>query len=150
LHPLAAGQTCKFILWLDGMPTVSQNGTMTSIILRTIGYAFGVLAVYAISLDMTSPQQPSIVLGQFWYEHGSTSLQVTEAIVSRYIDPCGLIAPLGCEPFLWHPLIASTLGWPAALMFVFIMMFFLSIAYLWRGRGLRRISGRSLKRSGQR
>ena len=122
---------------------------MTSIILRTIGYAFGFLAVYTIWLDMASPQQPSIVLGQFWFEHSYTSLQVTEAIVSRYIDPCGLIAALGCAPFLWHPLIAATLGWPAALMFVFIMMFFLGIAYLWRGRNFRRVSGRSLKRSGQ-
>ena len=114
-----------------------------------IGYCFGALSVYAIWRDMTSPSNVSDAFGQFWFEHSPTSLQVTEAIISRYLDPCSLFVGLGCEPFLWHPLIATTLSWPAALMFIFLMLIFFGLARLMNGRGLRRVDGRSLKRSGE-
>ena len=117
---------------------------------RIIGYCFGLLALYAIWRDMTSPSLVSEVFGQFWFEHSPTSLQVVEAIISRYLDPCGLFVSIGCEPFLWHPLIATTLGWPAALMFIFLMLIFLGLARLISRRSLRRTTGRSLKRSGER
>ena len=117
---------------------------------RIIGYCFGLLFVYAAWRDMTSPNQFSDVFGQFWFEHSPTSLQVAEAILSRYVDPCGLFIGIGCEPFLWHPLIATTLGWPAALMFIFLMLTFLGLARVIAGRSLRRTAGRSLKRSGER
>ena len=99
---------------------------------------------------MTSTGQVSEAFGQFWFEYSPTSLQVVEAIVSRYLDPCGLFVGIGCEPFLWHPLIVTTLGWPAALMFIFLMLIFLGLARLISGRNLRRTTGRSLKRSGER
>ena len=117
---------------------------------RIIGYCFGLLSVYAAWRDMTSPNQLSQALGQFWFEHSPTSLQVVEAILSRYVDPCGLLVGIGCEPFLWHPLIATTLGWPAALMFIFLMLISLGLARVTAGRSLRRTAGRSLKRSGER
>ena len=117
---------------------------------RIIGYCFGLLSLYGIWRDMTSPDQVSEAFGQFWFEYSPTSLQAVEAIVSRYLDPCGLLVSIGCEPFLWHPLIATTLGWPAALMFIFLMLIFLGLARLISGRSLRRTTGRSLKRSGER
>jgi len=117
---------------------------------RIIGYCFGLLFIYAAWRDMTSPNQLSHALGQFWFEHSPTSLQVAEAILSRYVDPCGLLVGIGCEPFLWHPLIATTLGWPAALMFIFLMLISLGLARVTAGRSLRRTAGRSLKRSGER
>ena len=69
--------------------------------------------------------------------------------VSRYIDPCGLIVPLGCEPFLWHPLIATVLGWPAALVMLLLMVLFAGTARLIGGRSERKIRGRDLKRRGE-
>ena len=117
---------------------------------RIIGYCFGLLSVYTTWRDMASPNQSSEAFGQFWFEHSPTSLQVAEAIFSRYVDPCGLFVGIGCEPFLWHPLIATTLGWPATLMFICLMLIFLGLARVIARRGLRRTTGRSLKRSGER
>ena len=117
---------------------------------RIVGYCFGLLSVYTTWRDMTSTNKSSEAFGQFWFEHSPTSLQVAEAVFSRYVDPCGLFVGIGCEPFLWHPLIATTLGWPATLMFIFLMLISLGLARVIAGRGLRRNSGRSLKRSGER
>ena len=122
---------------------------MVSMGLRIIGYGFGLVALYAIWLDMSSTGAPSMVLGQFWSERHLTSLLISEAMVSRYIDPCGLIVSLGCAPFLWHPVIATLLGWPAALVFLLLMVFFAGLARVIRGRAERRISGRDLKRRGE-
>jgi len=122
---------------------------MVSNAIRILGYLVGLVALYAIWLDLTMSSQPSIVLGQFWFERHATSLQVTEAVISRYIDPCGLVVALGCEPFLWHPLIATLLGWPAALVLLLVMGVFLGLARLIRGRGDRKIRGRDLKRRGE-
>jgi hypothetical protein len=122
---------------------------MVSTLLRIIGYGFGLVALYAIWLDLSSTDAPSIVLGQFWSDRHLISLMIGEAVVSRYIDPCGLIVALGCAPFLWHPVIATLLGWPAALVFLLLMASFSGLARLIRGRAERRISGRDLKRRGE-
>ena len=73
------------------------------------------LTGFAIWQDLNSPFVASMVIGEMWYSAHPGSLQVTEAIISRYIDPCGLIVALDCTPFLWHPLIATILSWPAGL-----------------------------------
>jgi len=122
---------------------------MVGMIFRVLGALFGLAAAYAIWLDVTSTGQPSIVFGQFWFDHSPGSLQVAETIISRYVDPCSLIMALGCAPFLWHPFIATMLGWPAALVLLGLMLVFFGLARLFRGRGLHRIRGRSLKRSGE-
>ena len=114
-----------------------------------IGYVFGLVALYAMWLDLSSTAAPSTVLGQFWSDRHLTSLLIGEAVVSRYIDPCGLIVALGCAPFLWHPVIATLLGWPATLVFLLFAVFFAGLARLIRGRAERRISGRDLKRRGE-
>jgi hypothetical protein len=64
-------------------------------------------------------------LGQFWFYFGPNSLQVAEAIVSRYIDPCSALEVLNCSGFIWHPFISSILLLPAApflavLSFLFV------------------------------
>jgi hypothetical protein len=121
---------------------------MVNITFRTFGYVFGLVALYAIWTDISTSNSPSTVLGQFWFEHHASSLQITESVVSRYIDPCGLIIALNCEPFLWHPLVSTMLGWPAALVLIIVMALMMGIARLARGRGARRASGSALKRSG--
>ena len=64
-------------------------------------------------------------LGQLWFYFAPNSLQVAEAIVSRYVDPCSALDVLNCSGFIWHPFISSILLLPAApvlalLSFVFI------------------------------
>ena len=116
---------------------------------RIFGYLIGLMALYAMWLDLSVTDEPSKVLGQFWFEHHAASLQITEAVISRYVDPCGLIVPLGCEPFLWHPVLVTVLGWPTALVLLLLTGFFLGIARLMRGGGERKIRGRDLKRRGE-
>ena len=96
------------------------------IFLHTVGMVrlcLNLLALFAIIIavglmwqDFVS-DDPSVLLGQIWFEISPQSLQVSEAIIERYIDPCGLIPALGCSPFLWHPVIATILQWPAVLCF---------------------------------
>ena len=64
-------------------------------------------------------------LGQFWFYLAPNSLQLAEATVSRYIDPCSALEVLNCSGFMWHPFISSILLLPAApflalLSFLFI------------------------------
>ena len=122
---------------------------MISHSVRIFGYLLGAAALYAVWLDLTATTEPSIVLGQFWFERHAASLQITEAVISRYVDPCGLIVALGCEPFLWHPVLATLLGWPTAVVMLMAAGFFLGLARLIRGRGERKIRGRDLKRRGE-
>ena len=64
-------------------------------------------------------------LGQFWFHFAPNSLQITETIISRYVDPCSALDILDCSGFIWHPFISSILLMPAApilalLSFIFI------------------------------
>ena len=126
-----------------------HNRHMISNTVRIIGYLLGVAALYVLWLALTATSAPSIVLGQFWFERHAASLQVTEAIISRYIDPCGLIVALGCEPFLWHPLLATLLGWPTAVVLFMMTGLLLGLVRITRGGGDRKIRGRDLKRRGE-
>ena len=85
-------------------------------LLQVLSVCCAGLTGFVILQDLNSPFSASIVLGQLWYSAHPESLQVSEAIISRYIDPCGLLAILNCAPFLWHPLIATLLSWPAGLV----------------------------------
>ena len=64
-------------------------------------------------------------LGQFWFYFAPSSLQVAEAIVSRYIDPCSALEVLKCSGFIWHPFISSILLLPAAPFMAFISFMFI-------------------------
>jgi len=119
-------------------------------------YVFNIFAVffligagYAIWHDLTNTYTASVSLGKLWYSNNPGSLQVAEAVVSRYIDPCSLVRALDCSPFLWHPFVSTVLGWPAALVLIGLCMIF-----YWLALSLERPSGRkgrvrSLKRQGE-
>jgi len=59
-------------------------------------------------------------LGEVWFYFAPNSLQVTEAIVSRYIDPCSSLDIFNCSGFIWHPFISSILVLPAAPFFALL------------------------------
>jgi hypothetical protein len=125
-----------------------QYVLMISSILRIAGYVFGLVALYAMWLDFTMPRA-SIMLGELWSTHHLASLLISETFISRYVDPCGLVVSIGCEPFLWHPTVSTLLLWPAALALLLLMGLFCGIGRLLRRRS-RRFGGHNLKRSGER
>ena len=84
--------------------------------MRTLAIACACFTGFVIWQDLNSTFSASVKLGNIWYGAHPNSLHVSEAIISRYIDPCGLFIALDCTPFLWHPLIATLLGWPAGLV----------------------------------
>ena len=59
-------------------------------------------------------------LGQIWFYFAPNSLQVIEAVVSRYIDPCSSLEIFNCSGFIWHPFISSILVLPAAPFFTIL------------------------------
>ncbi len=89
-----------------------------------IAAIFGALALAATYKDVVTGDRSWHVIGEVWFAWSPTSLQVGEAIVSRYIDPCGAFAGLGCAPFLWHPVIATVLTWYAAPVFIILTLAF--------------------------
>ena len=66
-------------------------------------------------------------LGQFWYHFAPNSLQITETIISRYIDPCSALDILDCSGFIWHPFISSILLMPAAPTLALISFIFVAL-----------------------
>ena len=119
-------------------------------VFRIIATLAGLVAAYAIWQDLTSSYSASAPLGQLWYLYSPTTLQTSESIISRYIDPCGLIMALDCSPFLWHPVIATILGWPAALVMIGFSIIFWWVGSLF-GRNVTRSkkATRSFKRQGE-
>ena len=117
---------------------------MFRMFLRLMAMGCGIATSYAIWQDLNSPFSASVKLGKIWYKLHSGSLQTTEAIVSRYIDPCGLIISLDCTPFLWHPFIATLLGWPAGLVGVVIT------GIMWFFGGPKQRDARSTRRTAAR
>ena len=73
-------------------------------------------------------------LGQFWFYFAPNSLQVAEAIVSRYIDPCSALKVLNCSGFIWHPFISSILLLPAAPFFALLSFLFIGFGIKKSGR----------------
>ena len=73
-------------------------------------------------------------LGQFWFYFAPNSLQVVEAIVSRYIDPCSALEVLNCSGFIWHPFISSILLLPAAPFFALLSFLFIGFGIKKSGR----------------
>ena len=80
-------------------------------------------------------------LGQFWFYFAPNSLQVAEAIVSRYIDPCSALEVLNCSGFIWHPFISSILLLPAAPFFG--LLSFLLMGYGIKKSGRKKISNQT-------
>ena len=63
---------------------------------------------FDVSLHMNS-KQGITQIGEIWFYFSPSSLQLTESIVSRYIDPCSALDVLNCSGFIWHPFISSIL-----------------------------------------
>ena len=78
-------------------------------------------------------------LGQFWFYFAPNSLQVAEAIVSRYIDPCSALEVLNCSGFIWHPFISSILLLPAA-------PFLALLSFLLIGFGLKKSARKKISK----
>ena len=107
--------------------------------MKTLAIACACFTGFVIWQDLNSTFSASVKLGNIWYGAHPNSLHVSEAIISRYIDPCGLIIALNCTPFLWHPLIATLLGWPAGLVG------FVLTGILWFFGNPKRRDGRAAK-----
>ena len=119
-------------------------------------YVFNIFAIffffgagYAIWQDLTNIYTASVPLGKLWYSNNPGSLQVAEAFVSRYVDPCSLVRALDCSPFLWHPFVSTVLGWPAALVLIGLSMIFYWFSLALERRSGRKGRARSLKRQGE-
>ena len=104
-------------------------------ILKIIGVAFFVIGITVSIKDINEPERPWNVIGEVWFEYAPTSLQMTETVISRYIDPCSLLGALECEPFIWHPAISTMLEWYATPSFI---VFGLILIIIGRWLGLRR------------
>lgn len=85
---------------------------------------FTLLTLWFIIQNMRDGNADALLFGQVWFYYAPSSLQVAEAVVERYLDPCSLIQALSCTPFLWHPGIATILQWPASLAFGTLAVFF--------------------------
>ena len=94
----------------------------------TFGLIFFVISVFGIFLDVVLHIDGNVgytQIGQIWYKYAPNSLQIAEAIVSRYIDPCSSLEILNCSGFVWHPIISSFLVFPAGLTFGFLTVVFI-------------------------
>ena len=88
---------------------------------------FFVITIFSTSYDvhlLIDGKAPSFSsIGEFWFALSPTSLQISEAVVSRYVDPCSLFTSLECDPFLWHPIISSFLLMPSTPTLIIINIF---------------------------
>ena len=103
-------------------------------ILILLGISFFLLTLvsnyFDIALQLDSKEEIT-QLGQLWFYFSPNSLQLTEAIISRYIDPCSALEVLNCSGFIWHPFISFILSLPAA-------PFLAILSFLFIGFGLRK------------
>ena len=87
-----------------------SEDTPMRLVLRAIGWTFLSIALILLGRDLihfaTEGRFEPIVLGFLWHSLHSSSLQLAEAAVSRYV-----------HPFLWHPVITTILLWPAFAVF---------------------------------
>ena len=97
--------------------------------------------------DVRANDEAARLLGQVWYEASPGSLQLTEALIDRYIDPCGLMPFLGCDTFIWHPFISTLLNWPAGMVLGLFGIIILLLSSMMTKRG--RKSVRNLKKEGR-
>ena len=94
----------------------------------TFGLIFFSISVLGIYLDVLlhiNDNAGYTQIGQMWYKYAPNSLQIAEAIVSRYIDPCSSLEILNCSGFVWHPVISTFLILPAGLTFGILTIFFI-------------------------
>ena len=94
----------------------------------TVGLIFFAMSVLGIYLDVLLHIDGNVgytQIGQIWYKYAPNSLQIAEAIVSRYIDPCSSLEILNCSGFVWHPILSTFLIFPVGLTFGILTIFFI-------------------------
>ena len=94
----------------------------------TFGLFFFGISVLGIYLDVLLHINSNVgytQIGQIWYKYAPNSLQIAEAVVSRYIDPCSSLEILNCTGFVWYPVISTFLVFPAGLTFGIFAIFFI-------------------------
>ena len=94
----------------------------------TFGLIFFAISIFGIYLDVLLHIDGNVgytQIGQMWYKFAPNSLQIAEAIVSRYIDPCSSLEILNCSGFVSHPIISTFLIFPAGLTFSTLTIFFI-------------------------
>jgi hypothetical protein len=103
-------------------------------ILILVGISFFLLTLISNYFDIAlqlDKKAEITQLGQLWFYFSPNSLQLTEAIISRYIDPCSALDVLNCSGFIWHPFISFILSLPAA-------PFLAILSFLFIGSGVRK------------
>ena len=93
----------------------------------TFGLIFFAISVLGIYLDVLLHIDGNVgytQIGQMWYKYAPNSLQIAEAIVSRYIDPCSSLEILNCSGFVWHPIISTFLIFPCRINIWYLNNFF--------------------------
>ena len=99
-------------------------------ILIIIGLFFFILTLVGNFFDIKIHVDQSkgvTQIGQLWYYLSPESLQISEVIISRYIDPCSTLDILNCSGFLWYPIISSILTLPAGpslALISFLLIYF--------------------------
>ena len=88
-------------------------------------FAISILGIYSDVLLHINGNVGYTQIGQIWYKYAPNSLQIAEAIVSRYIDPCSSLEILNCSGFVWHPIISTFLILPTGLTFGILTIFFI-------------------------
>ena len=94
----------------------------------SLGLIFFLISVLGIYLDILLHIDGNLgytQIGQIWYKYEPNSLQIAEAIVSRYIDPCSSLEIFNCSGFVWHPIISTFLMFPTGLTFSILTIFFI-------------------------
>ena len=111
---------------------------MMRFIFNLLSFLSANIAIWYFIADWMNNAPSSAILGQVWFMTAPSSLQIAEAVVERYIDPCSVMLFLGCSPFLWHPGIATILQWPVANVFAGSAVGFFILAQFSTKRGRRK------------
>lgn len=96
---------------------------MLRLVSKALGYVFLLAALAVLALELWAwrggPGSLSFrPLGQLWYSLDAASLNLTQAVIERYL-----------LSWLWDPVLLTVLTWGAAPVFAV-----LAVLFLWLGR----------------
>ena len=97
---------------------------------RMLGWVFAGLTATFLTRDIVDFANNGVFApltgGFVWHTLDSTSLQLAEAAISRYL-----------HPYLWHPIIVELLLWPAFVLFAIPATLFFLVSRKRRRSGPR-------------
>ena len=92
-------------------------------VVRLLGLLFVLAALFVLGADLADADAGEgrglMPLGQLWYELHSGSLNLTQAVIERYI----------WQP-LWDPVVITVLQWPAAAVFGVLGAILLALGFV--------------------